>query len=194
MPVDALAVLERPLRRRLYLAAWKALGLDPGVLEAGHLGAVDALLGPGRCHRQAPTPGPGAFVRSYGDLWALVGPAPQPFEGSVTLPGPGRTRLPGTALEVVWGRDPPVGRPFAALPPGGSPGPLSFRSRRPGDRLGKRKVKDLLMEARLPRWRRSRAVVVEGRAGEVVGVLAPGTAWPRATPEVDGWVVWLEGA
>lgn len=192
MPAAALRDLEPALRRRLYLAAWQELGLDPAGLELRHLEAVDALLGPGRSHRVAPTPGPGAFARSYADLWALGPATPRPFEGSVTLARPGRAALPGTGVTAVWGGEPPAGRAFVALPAAVAPGALTLRSRRPGDRLGDRKVKDLLMEARLPRWRRDRAAVVEGAGGGVTGVLAAGAAWGGSAAELRGGAVWLE--
>ncbi len=194
IPVRVLRGIPPPLRRRLYLIAWERAGCDTGVLEARHLEEVDRLLSPGRSQRRAPVPGPGAFAASYGDLWILRGGVlgPEPVEVRVG-PGQGAAVAP-LGLEARWGGSPPADRPAVAVPAGRGAGGAVLRSWRPGDRLERLgrapvKVKDLLMRARLPPWRRSRALVVEDGEG-IFGVLAGGRAWALQEGG-DGWV-WLQ--
>ncbi len=195
VPVRELLEIPRPLRRRLYLTAWEQVGCDPDVLEARHLDDVDRLLSPGRSQRRAPVPGPGSFAASYGDLWFLRSGVLQ-FEPVEVRVGPGQgAPVPSLGLEARWGTSPPPDRPTVGVPSGRGAGGLALRSWRPGDRLERFgrapvKVKDLLMRARLPPWRRSRGLVVEDRKG-IFGVLAGGRAWARQEGG-DGWV-WLQG-
>ncbi len=184
MPAAAVGDLERALRRRVYLAAWERVGGEPPALESRHLAAVDALLAPGPAHREAPIPGPARVVRSYGDLWFLRPGAWEVPEVSVRLPEPGVWPVAATGVRIVWGEgDPPV--PGAVRVPArrGRRG-LTVRTWRPGDRVAAgpgspRKVKDLLMEARVPRWRRRGALVVGDEAGWF-GLLLPDRAWSPA--------------
>lgn len=177
--VEALVSLEAAVRRRVYLAAWEGLGCEPGALEARHLEVVEKLLEPGRAHRRAPIPGPAAVAVSYGDLWFLRPGAVSPGTKEVRLGAPGRQpQVPGG---ISWTRERPSGRPCVGVPSDRGRGGIWARTRRAGDRLrlgqGKEvKVKDLLMEARLPQWRRAGAVVVGDDEG-VLGVLAVGKAW-----------------
>jgi tRNA(Ile)-lysidine synthetase-like protein len=191
---DALGRLSASIRRRLYLAAWSELGCDASLLELRHLEAVDALLGPGRSHRRAPVPGPGVFARSYGDLWVLRPGLLPASRFEIRLPGHGRVELPGLGLTAVWS---PAAAPAAAcvgIPPGRPKGSLVLRTWRPGDRLARSgqsavKVKDALMEARVPAWRRAAALVVEDEEASF-GLLLPDRAWGEAPGE--GGCLWLE--
>ncbi|GAB4259342.1 MAG: tRNA lysidine(34) synthetase TilS [Deferrisomatales bacterium] len=178
---SALGELPPALRRRLYLAAWARVGGEPGALEMRHLEALDGLLEPGRPHRRAPLPGPPVVAASYGTLWFLPAGVWAPGPGEATLAAPGTASIDEVGCEVCWAA-------VAAAPPGGvllpadrGGGGIAVRSWRPGDRIprpggGSRKVKDLLMDARLPLWRRRRALVVEDAAGPL-GLLAPGGGW-----------------
>jgi tRNA(Ile)-lysidine synthetase-like protein len=139
------------------------------MLGLSHWEAVDALLGEGRPNRRAPTPGPVVFARSYRYLWALRRDA---VEGPVEPP-------PLDGVRAGWAQDPsqvPLGAVGIAV---ASPG-ARLRPWSPGDRVwvggAARKVKDLLMAARLEPWRRRQAWVVEVD-GQGVGLLAPGRAW-----------------
>ncbi len=186
-PAGALTGLPVALRRRVYLAAWEALGGDPGVLEARHLEDVESLLGEGRAHRRAPIPGPLAVAASYGALWFLRpgALAPRPLEVRLVRPEDDRGAGPR------WTLSRPEGLPCVGVPSGRGIAGVTTRTWRPGDRLpsgegGQVKVKDLLMEARLPRWRRARGLVVEDREG-ALGLRAPGRAW-GGEDGTRGWV------
>ncbi|MBI5440507.1 MAG: tRNA lysidine(34) synthetase TilS [Deltaproteobacteria bacterium] len=192
LSAPAVGALPPAIRRRLYLAAWTELGYDPRRLETQHLEAVDALLAPGKAHRRAPVPGPAAFFRSYGDLWALRPEALAGVTVAASLARRGARPLADGAL-LVWGTQAPEGAPAVGVPPGRPAGEHRARTWRSGDRLAgpaAAKLKDLLMEARLPVWRRRRALVVEDDRG-AFGVLAPDFAWPPGGGG-DG-AVWVEG-
>jgi tRNA(Ile)-lysidine synthase len=195
IPVASLAEMPLPLRRRLYLAAWERAGCPPDCLEARHLEAIDCLKEPGRAHRVAPVPGPGAFVRSYDDLWALIPGALDPPRIRVRLAAPGRVCAGALGLSFGWAAASPAGVPRVAVPAGRGRGGLVVRTWRPGDRVdpgtGKqKKVKDILMEGRVPYWRRRRSFVVADDQGPL-GLLAPDRGWYAATAE-NSWV-WLGG-
>lgn len=195
IPTQSLRSLAPPIRRRLYLAAWAKLGCDPSSLQAHHLEAVEELLEPGRAHRVAPLPGPGAFAASYGDLWALAPGVLGRTELSVALAGPGRRALPALGGDLVWEGRAPSGVPSVGIPGGADLGALFVRTWRPGDRVRvpggtQPKVKDLLMGAHIPRWRRQRALVV-GDARGFFGLLAPGRGWGAGG--AAGGSMWLDG-
>jgi len=196
LDAGALRGLPGPIRRRVYLAAWESLGLDPAHLEARHLEVVDQLLRPGRAHRRAPIPGPGAVAASYGEIWFLRPGLLERRSSAVCLPEPGRAGVPGLGLAACWGPKPPPEVAGVPLPAGREAMGVTLRTWEPGDRIpaqvGRlRKVKDLLMEARVPVWRRHRAlVVVDGETPR--GLFADGKAWGGAANPA-GWV-WLEEA
>src|SRR4029434_1269672 len=66
------------------------------------------------------------------------------------------------------------------------PGPLTVRAPRRGERFvpfggAERRLKTLLIDAKVPRWDRSRVPVVEAGGVIVLGVCVRGAAeWPRA--------------
>ena len=191
VPAASVAGLEPALRRRVYLAAWGGVGGEPPCLESRHLEAVDALLAPGSAHREAPIPGPARVVRSYGDLWFLRPGAWEVPEVSVHLAGPGACAAGPAGARIVWGEGPPPGAGVVWVPPRRGQRGLTVRTWRPGDRVAAgpgcpRKVKALLMEARVPRWRRRGALVVGDGAGWF-GLLLPGRAW--SPPPGRTWVL-----
>ncbi len=194
LPVAALASEPPAVRRRMYLAAVARVGGLPWVLEFHHLEAVDRLLGPGRAHRRAPLPGGVGVMRSYDHLWFVPGLDDPVPEVEVTLSEPGRVGLPGRRNALVWGPVPP-GVPAAAVPPGRGRGGIWARTRRPGDRVRapdgtSRKVKDLLIAAKIPAWRRRSVLVVGDRDGGF-GMIAPDRGWwPPDRPGSEG--VWIE--
>lgn len=176
-----LSRLPPPLRRRVLLAACRSAGGEPERLSARHIEEVERLLegeSP-RAHRFAPTPEGVVFARSYGELWVL-GPSPPP---------PAPLPLLGEDAGVCPAAEAPVGALTLPLPPGRPAGEVVFRRRLPGDRLGAQKVKDLLMEARLPLWRRKAAVVAHDGEG-LLGVFAGGVCRGLSTAP-GGLVLWL---
>ena len=114
---------------------------------------------------------------------------------------PGRVELHeiGRALEATLAEGAryaiPRGAERVAFDADQLPRTLTIRPRRPGDRLepfggGSRKVKDLLIDAKVPRWERGRVPVVEA-AGQILwlggvrrGAAAPVTARTRRVLEL----------
>ncbi len=99
------------------------------------------------------------------------------------------TLSPGTArigtVRVAWGPSPRHGFPHAAtFSPDAVPFPLLVRPWRPGDRIrlpyGRKKVKKLLLEARVPAHLRNTMPVVVDAEGTVLWV--PGVTGPVALP------------
>jgi len=191
--VSDVAVWPEAVRFRVYLALWERLGGEPARLDLAHLEAVDGLLGPPGPHRQAPVPGPLRVCRSGEDLWFLARD-PGPPAPEVHLSGPGdRLDVPGRGrLEWGTGKPPPDG--WIAVPDGRGAGGLGLRPRRAGDRIQRSgrwvKVKDVLMEARIPPWRRDRIWVVTDREGSF-GLIGPGVA--VGPDEGPSWVVFRAG-
>lgn len=181
LPAADLGNLPDAVRFRVYLAAWARVGADPSLLALGHLEAIDRLLGPKGRPRWASVPGPACVCRSFGDLWFLP-ERPAARLPALALAGPG-ARAPAGRFDVVWVADEGAGGPSIAVPPGRGAGGVRLRPRRPGDRLDRAgrtaKVKDVLMGARLPPWRRDQTWVVEDEAG-ILGLLGP---WFSAGPD-----------
>lgn len=91
-------------------------------------------------------------------------------------------------VQVAWGPSPPAGFPFVAclsLPE--VEFPLAVRPWRPGDRVslpyGKKKVKKLLLEARIPADRRDGVPVLVGATGAVLWL--PGLTNPPKSSTPD---------
>jgi tRNA(Ile)-lysidine synthase len=112
-----------------------------------------------------------------------VGAHPAPVLLTRALPVPGRVELPeiGRALEArrlpADGYTIPRTRDRVAFDAAGVASTLTVRHRRPGDRFqaygaGERRLKSLLIDAKLPRWERARLPLVEqdGRILWVAGV------------------------
>lgn len=188
-PVGDLTELPDAVRFRVYLAAWVRVGADPALLDLGHLEAIDRLLGAAGRERWVPVPGPAAVCRCFGDLWFLPR-RPEPRIPTLELAGPGARAWTGGRCEVVWAAGPRPEAPAVAVPAGRGAGGVRLRPRLPGDRFERggrtAKVKDLLMEARIPSWRRDETWVVEDGGG-IFGLLGPwfwagaedGPAWIR---------------
>lgn len=96
-------------------------------------------------------------------------PAPVPLQGHWALAVPGITRIPELGLRIVVAREGHGGRkPDGAitLDEAKLPGPLAVRLRRPGDRIwpvgmaGSKKLQDILVDAKVPRWLRDRVPVL----------------------------------
>lgn len=143
------------VRRRAVRALWRGAS-GGGALEAKHVEAVLALArraGPGR----AALPG-GLDARCrYGRLEIVPREraAPRPVV-EVHVPAPGAYRLPalGVTVEVSAARSQDL------------PWPLVLRTRRPGDRFrpeggrGSKKLKDWLIDRKVPREARDRLLLL----------------------------------
>ena len=189
--VADLKVLEAALRRRIYLALWQDLCGTVEALHANHLEAVDALLEPGKAHRFAPVPGPGSFAVSYDHLWLLHPEHVVSAPFSARFPGRCGAPLHTPAGVLHWTRELPGARTGVAVPGDAAEG-VTVRSRRAGDRVlmpRPRKIKDLLIEARVPLWRRSSALVLQD-GPRIFGVLGRGFV-VSGKDSAAGWV-WLE--
>ncbi len=113
----------------------------------------------------------------------------------VVAGGKGEGRFAKGRLEVhaAWGPAPPADFPFVApFVPGEVRFPLAVRPWRPGDRIearcGKKKVKKLLLEARIPTDRRTGYPVLADATGKLLWV--PGAADPELPPPAGAprWV------
>ena len=121
---------------------------------------------------------------------------PEPLEaGSATLridaePGEGTFASGRWRADVAWGPAPRRGFPLVArFLPGVVPFPLAMRPWAPGDRIdmpyGKKKVKKILLEARIPADRRPGFPVLADAEGTVVWI--PGVVKPHpATRKAGG--------
>ena len=159
------AVLTRVLRQ-----AHERLAQGGAALDQSHIEAVLHLVGIGEGSASLDLPGGVVARRAYDKLILAV-------RGAVVLPPevplavPGRARLPGSDLAVVAELLPAASDQtrlaapdravfdYDLLRPSG--GPLRVRTRRPGDRLqpqglssGSRKVQDLLVDAKISRFKR----------------------------------------
>ncbi|PLX38828.1 MAG: tRNA lysidine(34) synthetase TilS [Deltaproteobacteria bacterium] len=159
--VAALKDAPQPLRSRVLLAAFRDGGGDTSLISLDHLNEAEKLLNDGRPHRIAPLPGEVKIVRSYERLWVLATPLERP-----TDPPP----VELVELEEAYGEE---GESLFKLPFLKSDEGITFRYLVRGDRLGTRKVKDILISRRIHRWCRPWTIVCEGPEGPLA-IIAPG--------------------
>jgi tRNA(Ile)-lysidine synthase len=170
------AVLSRAL-----LLGLRALACRPADFTSRH---IEALLAPGAGARSWDVPG-GVSCRRDGAGLLLARAASAVREdgrGPIPLKVPGRATLGGGAAVTARARTAPAGfdpRAFGADPRrvaldrGSLHPPLTVRSRRPGDRFrplglpGEKKLKELLIEAKIPAGERARVPLVCDRDGIV---------------------------
>lgn len=177
------ALLEEPLaiRRLLVREAYARLVGDTTDLAAGHVEDVLALAERGRTGAVLALPGKVKAIRTYGDLM-LASAIPErqalPAVG-VKLNVPGLTSVePGSlCIEATFAEQRCHGGEgnglHVDLDLARAGGDLYVRRRLPGDRLrplglgGSKKVQDILVDAKVPRWERD-AVPVLATAGRVI--------------------------
>ena len=123
-------------------------------------------------------------------------PSPRPFSAPAAAirigsePGQGAYAHGGWVVDAAWGPEPRMGFPHVAhFARDRVSFPLSLRPWAPGDRMtmpyGRKKVKKLLLEARMPADLRAGVPVVADADGAVRWI--PGIAGPpRAAPKVGG--------
>ncbi len=177
---SGIAALPPPLARMALRRLLAMAGGDPGRLSAAATGRIwEFARGAGGSRLSVP--GGFCLVRRHRHLF--LGRA-----GSVAplvpreLAVPGETRLPdGRSIEAAWwpGNPPAwsdVTREEAFLDGEALSPPLIVRSRRPGDRFsplglgGTKKIKEALIEAKVPREEREAVPIVADGRGRVVWV------------------------
>ncbi len=197
LPLAELRALPRPAAAEVLRQAAAALGGHAPLRAWAHRGLRRLLAAPPP--RRAFRLGGVTLEASGPRVRLAVGPLPDLAERRLSVPG--RLPLPeiGKALEATLaGADRyalPREKGRAAFDADALPGALVVRARRPGDRLepfggGERKLKGLLIDAKVPRWERGRIPLVEahGRilwvAGVRRGAAAPVTARTRRVLEL----------
>ena len=139
--------------------------------------------------------GGGIVLRRELGLFVLDAPASRPAPDRPLVipdagPGSGGARVGGRELRCTWHRgrvqDPTASTASFAL--GEVAFPLVVRGREPGDRMttsaGTKKLKQLLLEARVPSGNRDRVPVVADRSGRVLWV--PGVARASGIGAAEG--------
>ena len=174
----ALAALPRPVAAEVLRQAAARLGSRAPLRAWGHRGLrrVLATPAPRRPFRLG-----GVVVEVSGDRIRVATDVPAPLRER-TLAVPGRVELPeiGAALEARLVATPgyavPRGARVVAFDAAALPRVLAVRPRRRGDRFrpfggGERRLKSFLIDAKIPRWERTRLPLVEA----------------------DGQILWLAG-
>ncbi|PLX45522.1 MAG: tRNA lysidine(34) synthetase TilS [Deltaproteobacteria bacterium] len=176
------------LRSRVLLAAFRDGGGDTSIISLDHLKEVEGLMEEGRPHRVAPLPGEVKYIRSYDRLWVMK------------LRGEVPDASPPLVICETDDVSPAEGEISFKLPSPRTGGEPSFRYIEPGDRLGKRKVKEILINRRVHRWRRPWTIVCQNAEGPFA-IIAPAEppviiaakdmndseASPRYARVVDNW-------
>ena len=155
-----------------------------------------------RSGRRTSVPGGATVLVSLGEL--RLAPAPG---AAASTSSPPRIRIPAARrrgdgsyhwgvrrVEVAWGPTPPTELPFVArFSVTGVEFPLVVRPWRPGDRVllpyGKKRVKKLLLEARIPTDRRAGVPVLADAADVVLWL--PGLTHPVPSPEAPARSLWV---
>jgi len=171
-----LLALHPAVRLRLFRRAFLELRGDLVGIASCHLEGVERILSADR--PQADMHLPGVWVGRRYDLLRLRREAPEaasPF--LVRIDGPGIFPLPdGGELEVALVAE-PLGESRRAVEFNAArvAFPLTLRTPRPGDRFrpsglgGSKKLKDFLIDAKMPREQRRQLALVEG--GEILWVV-----------------------
>lgn len=164
--IASLKARPRAVRRRAVRRLWRESSRGARALSARQIDAVLALCRRGRPGRLS-LPGRLEARVAYGRITVEPSrPATTPPE-AVRVPGPGRYRHGGVAVEVTLvggGSSPDV------------PWPLFLRGRLPGDRIrpegarGGKKLKSWLIDRKVPRERRDGLVVLADGAGNVLAL------------------------
>ncbi len=181
LPVSAFVGHCPDVRRRLLrLAVARVAGTAARMSRVEQEGAYEVALG--RPGRQAA--GAGWVVRRAYDAVEVVVPPPPAETGEYRLPVPGRVAAEALGVEVraevVERAAVPrlsVEPALAYLDAAAAGAELVVRPWRRGDRMvplglrGSRKVHDIYVDAKVPRWQRSRMPVVTDTAGRILWVV-----------------------
>jgi len=178
LPVQRILELHPALQKSVARLALRECRGNLRGIAAHHIEDILALCRPLHSGRRIKLPGGPIVARQFGSiLFVKDEPATQPgFSYRLTIPG--RCLVPEADLEFstilvesgTTADGPSESGPFRALLEADSlPAELTIRSRRPGDRYGgprHRKVKKMLIDAKVPLYARGRLPVVV--AGDVV--------------------------
>jgi tRNA(Ile)-lysidine synthase len=173
LPLDALCAMPVVIAPEVLRRAAARLGGSAPLRAWGHRGLARIVRTP---RPRRPFRLGGVTVEVGADRVRLASAPAVPLTER-TLPVPGRVDLPeiGQALEAVIldaaGYELPRGASIVAFDADDVPSPLCVRGRRRGDRFlpfghPERRLKTLLIDAKVPRWDRARVPVVE--AGGVI--------------------------
>jgi tRNA(Ile)-lysidine synthase len=177
LPLPALAALPRPVAAEILRQASTRLGARAPLRAWAHRGLRRILDAPSP--RRAFRLGGVTIETSCGRL--RLGSRPAPALAPRELAVPGVVALPeaGLVLEATVrprsGYAVPRDPHRVAFDAGAVPGTLLVRARRPGDRLvpfgssAERRLKTILIDAKVPRWERGRVPIVEA-TGEILWV------------------------
>jgi tRNA(Ile)-lysidine synthase len=207
LPRAALAALPLPIAAEVLRQAAARLGSRAPLRAWAHRGLrrVLAATPPRRPFRLG-----GVAVEVSGDH-IRVGARPAPLLVPRTLTVPGRVELPEIGKGVEARRLPAAGYVLpraadrVAFDAAGLPGTLTVRPRRRGDRFhafgaGQRRLKSLLIDAKVPRWERDRLPLIDAGgdiawvAGVRRGAVAPVSAATREIVEIGLFVLAESGA
>jgi tRNA(Ile)-lysidine synthase len=179
VPLRVIGALPGPVQRRLLRQALIAVaGTDGRVSRVVEDEAVELLSRPRPGQVRA-----GAWVirRSYEALEVAPAPAPDPEqEYELTIPGDVAAVDFGVRVraDIIDPADGTIQTPGEAILDADATGSLlRIRSWRPGDRIrplgmkGKRKVQDLLVDQKVPRWERGRIPLIVDAHGRILWVV-----------------------
>jgi tRNA(Ile)-lysidine synthase len=178
LPVQRILELHPALQKSVVRLALRECRGNLRGIAAHHIEDILALCRPLHSGRRIKLPGGSMVARQFGSiLFKKDEPCPPPVF-SYRLIIPGRCLVPEAELEFsatlvesgATADGPSESGPFRAVLEADSlPAELTIRSRRPGDRYGgsrHRKVKKMMIDAKVPLYARDRLPVVA--AGEVV--------------------------
>ncbi|MBT0654410.1 tRNA lysidine(34) synthetase TilS [Geomobilimonas luticola] len=170
--VKVLTTESRGLRYRLYRHALRLVKGDLARIGSLHLQSIDRLVHDAGSGASLSLPGGCRVTKSYGHLvFTAGGSGEHPMDWEVPVEGPGRYPLPGGSVLVVEPADSPAGLRMTSptvtfLDGEQAPFPWLVRNFRAGDRFvplgmtGHKKVKNLLIDCKVPRDRRWRIPLV----------------------------------
>lgn len=169
---DIPLLLSRPmaLQRRLVRLMLSHAAGDLENITYRHLESILQMIASSQPNLRIMLPGGWAAVKEYGTLIIKALPDTAPDFRELVIPGPGSYQMPdGSTLriEVVPPPRDPIGSPGTAyFDAHRMPFPWRMRTFRPGDRIqpfgmnGRKKIKDLFIDEKIPPARRTRAALI----------------------------------
>jgi tRNA(Ile)-lysidine synthase len=168
LPVGALLEFPRAILRNVIRLALRESRGDLRGIAARHIDSILSLCRPGQSGRRVLLPRGTAVIRQFKSLLFLISTAKEVFAYSYELPLPGSCDIADAGIRLVAtirsrreasDREQGVSPAnFVVLDRQSLPDKLTVRSRLPGDRyagMHRRKVKKMLIDAKVPLLRRS---------------------------------------